>query len=359
MRTGITSLPLHGGHAPAWLFGRMVGLSGAIAEAVADEHGRDGFLRRISDPHWFQAFSCAIGFDWHSSGTTTTTCGALKIALSKNDIGIKVAGGKGAASRKTISEIEASGLADKKISELQYASRMSAKVDNSCVQDGYQLYHHAFIFTEKGYWAVVQQGMNDSFARRYQWLSDNVRGFVDEPHNAISCDARTDGALDMTAKESSDAQRISVDLVKGRPENLMKFFSRQRTLADFNCPHLHMPAHHPVCLSEMNARDIEFLRKAYEFQPKNYEELVSLAGMGPKKIRALALISDLVYGARPSWRDPVKYSFAHGGKDGFPYPVDKEVYDSSIRTLRDAIDAAKVGQKERLGAIKRLEQFIN
>lgn len=362
MRTGTVSLSLHGGKAPGWLFNRMVKLAGGITEALIYEYSQNEFLKRISDPYWFQAFACVLGFDWHSSGTTTTTCGALKVALSPEEHGITVAGGKGAASRKALDEIEKYGeifsFSSARIEKLQYSSRMAAKVDNSCIQDGYQLYHHCFVFTEKGEWAVVQQGMNYDYARRYHWLSDAVSNFINEPHSGICCDKKEEKVLDMTSNESESTREISIDLVKDNPEHLRKYFkpAKQRLLEDFES--FGLPSHHPVLDIDLGEKGMEVLRKAYELQPSNYEELVSLKGMGAKKIRALALISELVYGSKPSWRDPVKYSFTHGGKDGFPYPVDRGVYDNSIMVLREALEGAKVERKERYSAIKRLEEYI-
>ncbi len=361
MRTGTVCLPLHGGKAPPWLFKRMVKLAGGISEALIYEYGQEEFLRRLSDPYWFQALSCVLGFDWHSSGTTTTTCGALKMALSPEEHGIAVAGGKGVVSRKAPEEIEKSGeifsLSSYKIEKLKYSSRMLAKVDNSCIQDGYQLYHHCFFLNEKGDWAVVQQGMGDDYARRYHWLSDSVESFI-EPHG-ICCDRKEAEVLDMTADESELCRKISLDLVKDNPEHLMKYFkpSKQRALFDFELGFGLPPRHHLTDI-DLGKHGMDVLKKAYELQPSNYEELVALAGMGPKKLRALALISDLVYGSAPSWRDPVKYSFTHGGKDGFPYPVDREVYDNSIRVLKESLDGARLERKEKYNAIKRLQEFI-
>ncbi len=355
-KTGTTDLPLHGGKAPRWLFERMVKLSGAITDAIIYEYGQKEFLRRISDPFWFQAFSCTIGFDWHSSGTTTTACGALKMAIKPEETGIVVAGGKGRASRKTPNEIEAASeifsLTTKKIKELQYSSRLAAKVDNTCIQDSYQLYHHNLFFTENGDWAIIQQGMNNKYARRYHWLSENTESFVDEPHCGICSDRLEENTLDMTSKKSKETRKISVDLIKDNPEHLLGYIreGEQRNLI--------MPSHHPVLEVDVGRGGMDMLRKAYELQPENYEELVALKGMGPKKIRALALISDLVYGTEPSWKDPARYSFAHGGKDGFPYPVNRETYDKSIKTLKEAVEEAQLERKEKLCAIKRLKDFI-
>lgn len=387
MKTGTVNLPLHYGRAPRWLFERMVGLSREITRIIIYEYGADEFLHRIADPYWFQAFSCVLGFDWHSSGTTTTTCGALKVAIDPAEMGIAVAGGKGRTSRKTpdeiraISESDAFSLSDDTVNDLVYSSRMSAKVDNTCVQDGYQLYHHCFIFTEKGDWAVVQQGMNkeDRYARRYHWLSSDLERFVCEPHLGICCDrVGAEGeVLDMTAEVSEETRKTSLDLVKDDPDRLMRYFrsdASQTALFDFDAlpptppstsrsttpsaPSLTMPAHHPVLGCDLGKGGWKVLRNAYELQPESYEELLSLAGMGPQKVRALALVSDLVFGTEPSWHDPATYSFAHGGKDGYPYPVDRDTYDQTIEVLRDAIEGAEIGEKERYRAIRRLGEFV-
>lgn len=368
----VVNLPLHGGHAPKWLFHRMVKLTKGITETLLYQYDTAEFLRRISDPYWFQALSCVIGFDWHSSGTTTTTCGAMKMAIDPEEHGIIVAGGKGRASRKTPADIERAGdifsLSSHKIDELVYASKISAKIDNSCIQDGYQLYHHSFLLDEKGDWAVIQQGMNDEnrYARRYHWLSEEVGEYVEQPHQGICCDKIEPESLNMTASESEDSRKISVDLLCDNPEHLRKYFkdktplkSESQTRLDEYITEFKMPRHHPVLDMDLSDREFEVLKKAYELQPSKYEDMLSLEGMGPKKIRALALISDLVYGSPPSWKDPVKYSFTHGGKDGYPYPVDREVYDHSIQTLKEALEGAKLERKDKYNAIKRLEGLIN
>ncbi len=359
-KTGVTTLPLHSGKCPAWLFGRMIRLGGVISEIIINEYGTEEYIKRLSDPYFFQALGCVLGFDFHSSGLTVTTLGALKENLNRGNLGIKIAGGKGRVSRKAPSEIigfgERFGLSSDKINRLVYSSKMSAKVDNSLIQDNYQLYHHCFVMSEKGLWAVIQQGMFDRYARRYHWLSDNVRSFVDEPHDAICCDRKESEVLDMTAKDSSEARKVSVDIVKDNPKHLEKYLkpSEQRTLSNFGS--LSFGPRHSII--EQDKINMEMLKKAYEVQPMNYEELVAIKGVGPKTIRSLALISDLVYGKKASWKDPVKYAFAHGGKDGVPYPVNKRVYDRSISILREALDNARIGDKEKLYAIERLNKFI-
>jgi len=370
-RTGLAELPLHNGKAPQWLVKRMMGLAREIATIIVDEYGREEFLRRISDPYWFQAFGCVLGYDWHSSGVTTVVTGVLKTALKEANLGIAVCGGKGKASRETLSEIigvgEAFNLSTSKINYLQYASRMSAKVDNTAIQAGYQLYHHTFFVTEEGKWAVIQQGMNinDRTARRYHWLSDHVENFVVEPHSAIVGDIKRPFALDMTAKESEECRKTSVDIVKEKPQRVTRMLemirpSYQRSLREW------IPE---TAFKEDREYVVEFLKmplsinwkalkRAYEIQPRNYEELLGIKGIGPSTIRGLALISEIIYGSKPSWRDPVKYSFAYGGKDSVPYPVNKKAMDESIRVLREAVEKAKMGDKERLVMLQKLRRFV-
>jgi hypothetical protein len=355
MRTGTAHLPLHGSNAPRWLFDRMALLAREITIVIAAEYGPSEFLRRISHPYWFQSFGCILGFDWHSSGLTTTVGGALKVGLKdvSKDLGLFVAGGKGATSRKTPGEIEqTSQTLGKDFSKLIYSSKMSAKVDSAALQDGYQLYHHNFLFTKKGDWAVVQQGMSNQnhFARRYHWLSDRLRSFVDEPHNAIASNKKGE-VLNMVAKNSNDSRIVSAEISKEKPEKTFKQFSK---IVELRLPH-----REKIAESDMKPENLKkTLLSTYERQPKNFEELLSLRGVGPKTIRALSLISELVYNAPASKQDPVKYSFAHGGKDGTPYPVDKKTYDKSIDILRLAVEKAKIGDREKLSAIKRLQYTL-
>ena len=331
----------------------MVELSREIVKVIVLEYSQEELLRRISNPYWFQGFGCVLGFDWHSSGLTTTTCGALKEALKDNDLGIYVCGGKGKTSRRTLSEIEKSTLRDSKIEELKRASRLSAKVDSSMVQDSYQLYHHTFIFTEKGEWTVVQQGMNPDtrYARRYHWLSMNLKEFVEEPHTAICCDQKSE-TLDLTSSLSRETRSVSLDLVRDDPEHLRKYLGK-------NLLRFTMPRRHRILDVDISERGFRILKMAHEYQPQDYEELVSIPGIGPKTLRALALISDLIYGAKPSWEDPVKYSYAHGGKDGIPYPVNKSLYDRSIKFLREVVEQAEMGKKEKMNALRRLSDYAS
>ena len=370
-RTGFAELPLHRGKAPQWLVERMIKLAKEIVIIIVDEYGRDAFLQRVSDPYWFQAFGCVLGYDWHSSGVTTVVTGVLKTALKDEDLGIAVCGGKGKLSRGTLSEIvkvgEAFNLSTDKINNLQYASRMSAKVDNSAIQDGYPLYHHAFFVTEDGKWAVIQQGMNvnDRTARRYHWLSDHIRSFVVEPHKAIVGDTRRPIALDMTAKESEECRKTSVDIAKERTEKVAKMFrmirpAYQRSLQEWipEMPNKKWEDYITEFLSMPFTINWKALKRAYEIQPRNYEELLGIKGIGPSTVRGLALVAEIIYGDKPSWKDPVKYSFAYGGKDGVPYPVNRRAMDESISILSEAIEKARLGDRERLRMLQRLRKFV-
>ncbi|MBN1281169.1 MAG: DUF763 domain-containing protein [Candidatus Thermoplasmatota archaeon] len=367
-RTGVAHLPLHGGKAPRWLFTRMVKLSRAITDVIVYEYGTDEFLRRLSDPFWFQALSCVLGYDWHSSGTTTVTCGALKEALKTLECGITVFGGKGNASRHTLVEIEKCAdqynLSSSVVDRFQYCSRMAAKVDNTAIQDGHTLYHHVFIVSENKKWAVIQQGMNHetSYARRYHWLSEDVDGFVCEPHNAIVGDDHLDRVLDMTAKHSRMTQKVSVDLVNDHPSHVQHDWANltrsahQQTLDSW----VH-PSHTKQQLSSLDMpRHINWqrMKEMYDVHPTNYEELLSLRGVGPSTIRALALISELLYGTAPSWKDPVRFSFTVGGKDGVPYAVDRRAMDESTQMIQHSLRQAKIGEKERLQVLRRLKDFL-
>lgn len=350
-RTGFAHLPLHNGRAPRWLFERMVPLSREILIFLVSEFGRMEALRRLSDPYWFQAFGCVLGFDWHSSGLTTTVCGAIKEGLrgTEKEIGIYASGGKGATSRKTPAEITAScDRLGRDPGPLIYASRTSAKVDSAAVQDGYQLYHHAFFFTADGDWCVVQQGMSDetSMARRYHWLSEGVESYVNEPHAAICCE-RAATTLNLVSADSSGVRRASAIIASERPEvtlNALQFL-----------PSLDMPRRHNVMPADINPRYLQkILLRTYETAPCDFETLLGIKGVGAKTLRALALTAELIYGTAASRKDPARFSFAHGGKDGTPYPVDRKTYDTTIEVMHRALNRANVGRNEKIGAFRRL-----
>ncbi|MEW6294834.1 MAG: DUF763 domain-containing protein [Candidatus Diapherotrites archaeon] len=355
-------LPLHPGKCPKWLFWRMKELSGAIAEIIVFEYGEREFLERISNPFFFQALGCVIGFDFHSSGLTTTTCGALTEALRERELGVMPAGGKGSASKKTPAQIKQKGIQlnfpENKILELIQASKLSAKVDSCLVQDSFNLYHHSFFFSEKGDWAVIQQGLNpeSSYARRYHWNSNYVEEFDFEPHTAICCNLKKEQTLNLTAKESQENKKISLDLAREPTQKLRKEFNsivtgEQRNLFNWNSEkkekYLFMP------------RSVNWsaLEEAYEIQPKNFSELILIKGLSAKTVRALSLISELVYGEEASWKDPVKYSFCVGGKDGVPFFIDRRFYDGTIELIEDAVKQTKLGDHEKMEAIKRMKQF--
>ena len=354
MRTGTARLPLHGGSAPAWLFRRMTQLARGIAVFVVTEFGPEELLRRLSDPFWFQAFGCVLGFDWHSSGVTTTTCGALKEGLRplQRELGVFVCGGKGRTSRNTPREIESCcELTGQHADDFVYASRMSAKVDSAAVQDGYQIYHHCFIFTRSGLWGVVQQGMNaqDRTARRYHWLSEDLADFVCEPHKAVCCDSRT-AALNLVARESERCRSAIGGLAAEKPEKVSSEVERLRRLS--------LPRRHAVSVSDIDPKRLyKVLLSTYEAGAKDFSAVLGTRGVGAKSLRALSLIAELIYGAAPSFRDPARFSYAHGGKDGHPYPVDRETYGVSIETLRQALSSARMGAYDRVRAFKRLGSF--
>jgi hypothetical protein len=360
-RTGYASLPLHGGSAPAWLFSRMVPLSREILRHIIEEYGTQEVLRRLSDPFWFQAFGCVLGFDWHSSGVTTTVCGAVKEGLksTSREWGLFAAGGKGATSRKSPSQITAAcELLGRDAHPLVHASRTAAKVDSAAVQDGYQLYHHTFLFTSAGDWCVVQQGMSDESgtARRYHWLSEHVTSFIDEPHEAICCDVRGD-TLNLVAAESAPVRETSTELARLPPETTLRAI--EKSAENGTLPRLLLPKRH-MLFPELDV-DTRYLSKillqTYERAPQDFAALLGMEGVGPRTLRALALASEVIYGTQASTRDPARFAFAHGGKDGIPFPVDRDTYDKTISILGRAVDRASVDHSERVRALKRLAVF--
>ncbi|NLX12782.1 MAG: DUF763 domain-containing protein [Phycisphaerales bacterium] len=367
MRRQIADLPLHGGKAPAWLFQRMHRLAGSIIQLIVADVGPGEMLNRLADPLWFQAFGCVLGFDWHSSGLTTVTCGAVKEAYRRMgpDLGIHVAGGKGGVSRKTPEHI--ARVADRRTLQgdrLIYASRTAAKVDSAAVQDGYQIYTHHFFFSDDNEWCVVQQGMNeaDRYARRYHWLGSAVRDFVCEPHQAVaSPPARSPDLLNMVAGEAGPSRDRSAELARMNPDRLL----REITVG----PSLFLPAHHPVRDTDINPQRLgNILRLVHERQPADFETLLGVPGVGPKTVRSLALIAELIYGAaacrkditrRWNPRDPATFSYAHGGKDGHPFPVDRTTYDRSIALLERAVRRVKSDPTGKEQALRRLARIVD
>jgi uncharacterized protein len=352
MRTGRADLPLHGGRAPAWLFERMTKLAREMSLAMIAAEGPHGVLRRVADPVWFQAFGCVLGFDWHSSGLTTTTTGALKEGLRglEEQTGLAVAGGKGKTSRRTPMEVEAAcETFGSDAASLVRASKMAAKVDSAAVQDGYELYHHAFLHSRDGGWAVVQQGMNDGnkMARRYHW--HQPRRFDSDPHAAVAGDA-TDDILNLVASEAEPNRTIAVELAREHPHKVATELERMRTLD--------MPRHHHIRVADLHPGRIErILLNAYEAQPAQYTDLLAVAGVGAKGLRALALVAELTYGEPASVRDPVSYAFAHGGKDGTPFPVDRGTYDATIASLKRIVEDAEAGRTDKLHMLRRIARL--
>lgn len=353
MHSGTANLPLHGGHAPRWLFERMVKMSAEIAGWIVAEQGTAELFRRLSDPVWFQAFGAVMGMDWHSSGVTTTVCGALKQGMKGREraLGFVVAGGKGRTSRQTPDELTAAGewMGVDPAPYVQ-ASRMAAKVDNNALQDGYQIYHHVFLLDRGGHWAVVQQGMNDAsgYARRYHWFSDDVHSFVSDPHAAIASEA-TGEVWNLVASDSAQARDVTTALAREQPEKVVTEVAKIRELT--------LPAHHDVKGADVDPRRLHrILLKTYERQPEDFATLLGMEGVGARTLRALSLVGELVYGAPVSIKDPARFSFAHGGKDGHPYPVDKKTYDKSIEILRSQLRDVRGDARDRasIGALRQV-----
>jgi len=394
MKRGIATFTLDTGHCPPWLFKRMVELGREMVRVLVDEYGASEFVKRISDPVWFQSLGTVLAFDWNASGLTTILTAALKEAIrgEEKDLGVFICGGKGKTSRKTPSEIldwgQRLNLEEGKVRDLSYSSKMAAKVDSSLVQDGYQIYHHAFFFSVKkngnsapilDSWAVVQQGMNtaNSTARRYHWYEDLDEdfSFVEEPHAGIASQVFKTNVLNLVDKKSRKNRELSKELVSSGYNTLMKdiellrshfssyskmvSFKRgnvQETLLELADPHFttHPVVHEDFTKSKYLERILQ--RVTYE-KPQDYESLLSIEGVGPKTIRALSLVSEIIYGADPSYEDPARYSFAHGGKDSIPYPVDTETYDQTINIMERAVKRSKISTLDKEKALRRIQSI--
>jgi len=362
-RTGSAILPLHGGRVPPWLAMRMSKLGAIITQAIVHQYGRDEFLQRLSHPFWFQSFGAVMGMDWHSSGITTSVIGALKRGLGplQAELGIHVCGGRGQHSRKTPDELR---LLGERIgfdaANLTRASRLVAKVDSAAVQDGFDLYLHGFFVTDDGKWTVVQQGMNGDKrqARRYHWHSENLTSFVDEPHSAIDGPAQGEivNLTDKRAEPSRAAQlELLIDLGPDRIVSKLVALTAEAP-AQGVLPHLIMPPHHDVRSSDVFSRRLHgTLAAAVERGPIDFPELLLTPGVGARTVRSLAMVAEIVHGAPYRFRDPARFSLAHGGKDRHPYPVPIKVYDETIRVLKSAVQSAKLGREEELQALKRLD----
>jgi len=368
-RAGSADLPLHNGRVPAWLGQRMARLGGVIAEAIVHHYGRDEFLRRLSHPFWFQSFGAVMGMDWHSSGITTSVIGALKRGLGplSGELGLHVCGGRGGHSRQTPLELARIG---ERVgfdgAALAQASRLVAKVDSAAVQDGFDLYLHGFVVADDGKWVVVQQGMNGGsrMARRYHWLSEDMKSFVDAPHAAIEGDNRGQ-IVNLTDRRAEASRRSQVDLLADLgPERIAREAARidGRTPVVTEpeeplLPHLVMPAHHDVRAEDVVTRRLHgVLAAAADRGPRDFAELLLVPGVGARTVRSLALVAEVVHGAPCRFTDPARFSLAHGGKDRHPFPVPTRVYDQTIEVLKTAVTKARLGNEERLEAIRRLDR---
>jgi hypothetical protein len=368
-RSGSADLPLHGGYVPKWLADRMTRLGAVMSEAIAHHYGRDELIRRLANPFWFQSFGAVMGMDWHSSGITTSVLGALKRGLRplEKELGITVCGGRGAHSRKTPDELlavgERTGIDGGKLAE---ASRLIAKVDSAAVQDGFDLYLHGFIVTDEGKWVVVQQGMKGAAktARRYHWLSEGLSSFIDAPHAAI--DGRPEGNIvNLTDRRAGASRSAQLGLLATLgPDRIVREMKALEPLAvpppaesdQPLLPHLIMPAHHDVRAGDVVARRLRGnLAAAADRAPADFGELLLTPGVGARTVRALALVAEVMHGTPCRFTDPARFSFAHGGKDGHPFPVPIKVYDETIRVLKSAVQNARLGREEELGALQRLD----
>jgi hypothetical protein len=352
-RSGVADLPLHGGRVPPWLAERMTMLGTAISESVLYHYGAPELLSRLSDPFWFQALGCVMGMDWHSSGITTSVMGALKRGLNPraHELGIYVCGGRGKHSRKTPDELRA--VADRESlngEELARTSRLTAKIDNNAIADGFQLYLHSFVVSKTGEWTVVQQGMNDAtgLARRYHWHSATVRDFVSEPHTAIVGESVIEGSImNLVDSRARAAQKALLEITRESPERILR-----------EVPRLIMPAHHDVREKNIDLKRLgAVLAVAHERKLRDFANLLLLENLGPRTLQSLALIAEVVHGTPTRFSDPARFSFAHGGKDGHPFPVPLKTYDESLAALRCALQQAKLGHSEKLDGFGRLDRF--
>ena len=371
-RAGSADLPLHGGQVPKWLADRMTRLGGVMSEAIVHHYGRDELLRRLAHPFWFQSFGAVMGMDWHSSGITTSVIGALKRALAplERELGIHVCGGRGKHSRQTPHELVAIGeRVGLDGAALAQASRLVAKVDSAAVQDGFELYLHGFIVTDDGQWVVVQQGMNGALrqARRYHWLSEGLKSFVDAPHAAIDGPGQGE-IVNLTDRRAERSRRLQLEVLAslgpdGVARELAAVQAREEARPAEAAPaaqplllHLVMPAHHEVRASDVMARRLRGnLAAAADRGPADFPDLLLTPGVGARTVWALAMVAEVVHGAPYRFTDPARFSLAHGGKDGHPFPVPLRVYDETIRVLKSAVRNARLGRGEELGALRRLD----
>ncbi len=351
-RSGVADLPLHGGSVPQWLRERMSTLGTGIVEAVVERYGRSELLTRLSDPFWFQALGSVMGMDWHSSGITTSVLGALKRGLHNrsDELGIYICGGRGRHSRNTPHELRA--LADRRGFDgeaLVRTSRLTARIDNNAIADGFQIYLHSFIVTAEGEWAVVQQGLNDAsgMARRYHWHSATVRDFVAEPHTGIVGEHRGT-IMNLVDRRAKLAQAALLEVARQNPDTTLRDARR-----------LSLPGRHEVEASDVNLRRLgAVLAVAYERNFHDFAELLLLEKLGPRTLQTLSLVAEVVHGTPTRFADPARFSFALGGKDRHPFPVPLKTYDESIAVLRSSLEAARIGDTDKIGGFERLHRFV-
>jgi hypothetical protein len=365
-RSGFADLPLHGGRVPPWLAERMAALGRVIAQAIVLEAGRDELLRRLAHPFWFQSFGAVMGMDWHSSGITTSVMGALKRGLApvQHELGIHVCGGLGRHSRRTPDELVEIGMRVGLPGDaLARTSRLVAKVDSAAVQDGFELYLHSFVVADDGAWVVVQQGMNGASkqARRYHWVSFGLDDFVDEPHAAIEGAAQGE-IVNLTDRRAAASRAAQLELVAGGPDRIVDALARVQRVVPrpepaLLLPHLQMPAHHDVRADDVIMRRLHAaLAAAADRGPRDFAELLLVPGVGARTVASLALVAEVIHGAPHRFSDPARFSAAHGGKDGHPFPVPLAVYDRTIAVLRAAVARAKLGQRDELAAVRNLDR---
>jgi len=350
-RSGTADMALWDGGIPSWLYSRMKQLALPMVQTLILKHGHKGFLERLSDPFWFQSFGAVIGMDWNSSGVTTAVMGALKDALNPHatELGLYVCGGKGRHSRKTPEELirigDATGLDGL---HLARSSKLAAKVDNTALQDGFNLYLHSFVLSKDGDWTVIQQGMegNRGLARRYHWHSGKIESFVEEPHAAV-CGENKGLILNLTARDAAQTKEAIMTISQERPERILK-----------EVPFMKLPEY-----CDLKAQDIDLkrlggvLRLAQESETAQFEDLLMLKGLGPRTLQSLTLVSEVLHGTPSRFHDPARFAFAHGGKSSTPFPVPTKVYDETITTMKEAVEQARMGDKDKLKAIEKLSKL--
>ena len=350
-KTGYADLPLHYGRVPPWLANRMASLGGKIVQTIVQDYGKKEVLKRLSDPFWFQSFGAVLGMDWHSSGITTSVMGALKKSVNplSHELGIHICGGRGRHSRKTPVELrrlsEKTGING---DELVQCSRLSAKIDSTAVQDGFQVYLHNFIVTDDGEWAVVQQGMNDKngYARRYHWYSENMKSFLNDPHSAV-CGLNQGKIINMVHTDAANTREMTIDVATEHPTKMIQEIKK-----------ITLPPNHDVQIKDVDLKRLgAVIALAHESEIEDFESLLLVNGLGPRTLQSLVLVSEVIHGTPSRFSDPARFSFAHGGKDGHPFPVPSKVYDEVIDFMSQTVDKSKIEYTDKQKALKKLHEL--